>query len=194
MIFSLKGIVQELGPTYTVIETGGVGYYLGISLQTSQKLVAGREARLYTQQIFREDAQLLFGFHDKAEKEMFSLLISVSGVGPASALIMLSSLSNAEIAAAIVNGQSGILQKVKGIGVKTAERIVVDLRDKMNHFRQDSHSDAGTAYNKVKSEALEALEVLGIPKRTSEKIADRALKQEPDLSVEQLIKYILKHI
>lgn len=194
MIYSLKGTVQELSPAFAVIDVQGIGYYCGISLQTSETLSAGREAFLYTQQIFREDAQLLFGFHSKTEKEMFSLLISVSGVGPVSALIMLSSLSLQEISSAILSGNSGLLQKVKGIGAKTAERIIVDLRDKVGKFGTSAENISTFVGNKVKEESLTALEVLGIPKKMSEKLADRILKQHPDLSVEELVKQILKNI
>ena len=134
MIFSLKGIVQELSPTYVVVEVNGVGYYVGISLQTSQKLSLGKETFLFIQQIIREDAHLLFGFHTQQEKEMFNLLISVTGVGAVSALILLSSLELQDIAQAILNKNSALLQKVKGIGTKTAERIIVDLRDKVAKF------------------------------------------------------------
>ena len=194
MIYSLKGIVQELSPTYAVIDVNGVGYYTGISLQTSQNLVLGKEALIYTQQIFREDNQLLFGFNTFLEKEMFNLLISVNGVGPVSALIMLSSLSNEEIGNAIASGNSGLLQKVKGIGAKTAERIIIDLRDKVNKFIGNQENISSLSDNKIKEDSLSALEVLGISKKVSEKIADKILKQNPDLNVEELVKQILKNI
>ena len=194
MIFSLKGIVQELSPTYVVVEANGVGYYAGISLQTSQKLSLGKETFLFIQQIIREDAHLLFGFHTKQEKEMFNLLISVNGVGAVSALILLSSLELQDIAQAILNKNSALLQKVKGIGVKTAERIVVDLRDKVQRFSVSEENISTFVNNKVKEESLSALEVLGISKKMSEKIADRILKQNPDLRVEDLVKQILKNI
>ena len=194
MIFSLKGIVQELTPTYVVIEVNGVGYYVGISLQTSQRLSLGKEVFLFTQQIIREDAHLLFGFHTKEEKEMFNLLISVNGVGAVSALILLSSLDLKDIAQAILNKNSALLQKVKGVGAKTAERIIVDLRDKVEKFGVSAENISAFADNKVKEESLSALEVLGIPKKMSEKIADRILKQNPDLQTEELVKQILKMI
>ena len=194
MIFSLKGIVQELTPTYVVIEVNGVGYYVGISLQTSQRLSLGKEVFLFTQQIIREDAHLLFGFFTKEEKEMFNLLISVNGVGAVSALILLSSLDLKDIAQAILNKNSALLQKVKGIGAKTAERIIVDLRDKVEKFGVSAENISAFADNKVKEESLSALEVLGIPKKMSEKIADRILKQNPDLQTEELVKQILKMI
>jgi Holliday junction DNA helicase RuvA len=194
MIFSLKGIVQELTPTYVVIEVNGVGYYVGISLQTSQRLSLGKEVFLFTQQIIREDAHLLFGFYTKEEKEMFNLLISVNGVGAVSALILLSSLDLKDIAQAILNKNSALLQKVKGVGAKTAERIIVDLRDKVGKFGVSAENISAFADNKVKEESLSALEVLGIPKKMSEKIADRILKQNPDLQTEELVKQILKMI
>lgn len=194
MIYSLRGKVQELTPTYAIMEVAGVGYYVGVSLQTSQQLELGKEAFLYIQQIIREDAHLLFGFYSLQEKEIFNLLISVNGVGPASSLIMLSSLSNEEIASAIVNGQSALLQRVKGIGSKTAERIIVDLRDKIQKFTISVENISDSVSNKVKEESLSALEVLGIPKKTSEKLADKFLKQNPEISVEELIKSILKSI
>lgn len=194
MIFSLKGIVQELTPTYVVIEVNGVGYYVGISLQTSQRLSLGKEVFLFTQQIIREDAHLLFGFYTKEEKEMFNLLISVNGVGAVSALILLSSLNLKDIAQAILNKNSALLQKVKGVGAKTAERIIVDLRDKVEKFGVSAENISAFADNKVKEESLSALEVLGIPKKMSEKIADRILKQNPDLQTEELVKQILKMI
>lgn len=194
MIYSLKGIVQELHPTSVVVDVGGVGYFVGISLQTSEKLVLGKDTFLNIQQILREDANLLFGFNTLLEKEMFNLLISVNGVGPVSALIMLSSLSLNEIAAGIVANNSALLQKVKGIGTKTAERIIVDLRDKVQRFTISEENILVSGNNKVKQESLSALEVLGIPKKMSEKIADRILKQNPELTLEDLVKQILKNI
>lgn len=194
MIYSLKGIVQELGPTHVVIDVNGIGYYVGISLQTSQKLAHQQPVFLFTQQIIREDSHQLFGFFSKEEKEMFNLLISVSGVGAVSALLVLSSLSLLEIAGAIGNGNSALLQKVKGIGVKTAERIIVDLRDKVLKFNVSEENISTFADNKVKDEALSALEVLGIPRKMSERIAIKILKQYPDYSVEDLVKQILKNM
>lgn len=194
MIYFLKGLVQELNPTSVILDVNGVGYFVGISLQTSEKLVLNQPTFLNIQQIIREDAHLLFGFNTILEKELFNLLISVNGVGPVSALIMLSSLSLEEIASAILSNNSLLLQKVKGIGTKTAERIIVDLRDKVQKFKDSAENISTFANNKIKDESLSALEVLGIPKKMSEKIADRVLKQNPDLSVEDLVKQILKNI
>ena len=194
MIFSLQGAVQELSPTYAVLNVSGVGYYVGISLMTSQKLVHNKESFLYIQQIIREDAHLLFGFHTRLEKEMFNLLISVNGVGAVSALILLSTLNLEEIATAIVSANSALIQKAKGIGAKTAERIIVDLKDKVQKFKVEGEEISGIVNNKTKEDALSALEVLGIPKRMSEKIADRMIKQNADISTEELVKQILKNI
>lgn len=194
MIFSLQGTVQELTPTYAVINVQGVGYYVGISLMTSQTLVLNQQTFLFIQQIIREDAHLLFGFNTRSEKEMFNLLISVNGVGAVSALILLSTLSLDEIALAILSKNSALIQKAKGIGAKTAERIIVDLKDKVQKFSDPAANISVLADNKIKEESLSALEVLGIPKRTSEKIADRILKHIPEITIEELVKQILKNI
>jgi Holliday junction DNA helicase RuvA len=194
MIFSLQGIVQELTPTYVVVNVNGVGYYVGISLMTSQTLTLNQETMLFIQQIIREDANLLFGFKTRSEKEMFNLLISVNGVGAVSALILLSTLSLSEIATAILSKNSAVIQKAKGLGTKTAERIIVDLKDKVQKFGSIEENNSVMANNKNKDEALSALEVLGISKRMSEKIADRIIKQDPEISVEELVKQILKNI
>lgn len=194
MIYSIRGLVQELTPTFVVVDVNGIGYYVSLSLQTSQNLKLNSEVFLYIQQIIREDAHLLFGFFSKEEKEMFNLLISVNGVGPVSALILLSSLSLSEAANAILSGNSAIIQKVKGIGVKTAERIIIDLRDKVGGFSISEEKLSNFVNNKIKNEALSALEVLGISRKVSEKIADRILKQNPDASIEELVKDILKNI
>ncbi|WEK69366.1 MAG: Holliday junction branch migration protein RuvA [Candidatus Chryseobacterium colombiense] len=194
MIFSLQGTVQELTPTYAVINVQGVGYYVGISLLTSQQLLLNQNTFLFIQQIIREDAHLLFGFNTRSEKEMFNLLISVNGVGAVSALILLSTFSLNEIASAVLSGNSALIQKAKGIGAKTAERIIVDLKDKVQKFNTSEENISTFVNNKIKEESLSALEVLGIPKRMSEKIADKIIKQNPSISVEELVKQILKNI
>lgn len=194
MIYSLRGQITEVTPTYIVMEVNGVGYYLGVSLHTSNGIEVNSTSYIYVQQIIREDAHLLFGFITKEERELFNLLISVSGVGAVSALILLSSLSNGEIASAILSGNSGLLQNVKGIGAKTAERIIIDLRDKVSKFGELAENIPNFADNKIKDEALSALEVLGIARKTSEKLADRFLKINPATTVEDLIKQILKNI
>lgn len=193
MIYSLNGKIQELSPIHAVVDVAGVGYYVGLSVQTSKELKLNETAFLYIQHILREDASLLFGFHSIKEREVFRHLISVSGVGPSSAMVMLSSLSLEEIAEAILSGNSGLLQRVKGIGVKTAQRIIIDLRDKISKVELPD-SGFSSSSNHLKDEALTALEVLGIPRKSAEKIADRILKSNADLAVEELIKQILKNI
>ena len=194
MIYSLRGKIIEIAPTSCVVECSGVGYSVGISLQTSDKIKINENIFIYIQQIIREDANLLFGFNTLLEKEMFNLLISVNGVGAVSTLIMLSTFSLQEIASAIQSGNSGLIQKAKGIGTKTAERIIVDLRDKVQKFGLSEENISNFSDNKTKEESLSALEVLGIPKKMSEKIADRILKENPAFTTEELVKQILKKI
>lgn len=194
MIYSLRGKVIEMSPTSCVVECNGVGYSVGVSLQTSHQLKPGEDTFIYIQQIIREDANLLFGFNTLLEKEMFNLLISVNGVGAVSTLILLSTFSLSEIASGIQSGNSGLIQKAKGIGTKTAERIIVDLRDKVQKFGLSTENISTFADNKTKDESLSALEVLGIPKKMSEKIADRILKENPQVTTEELVKQILKKI
>lgn len=194
MIYYLKGHIAELSPTFVIIDVNGVGYYVNISLQTSHALSGKKETYIYIQQIIREDAHLLFGFNTKEERELFNLLMSVSGVGAVSSLLLLSSLSNDEISSAILSGNSTQLQKAKGIGAKTAQRIIVDLKDKVAKFNSGEGKNSTYTDNKVKEESLTALEVLGITRRMSEKIADRILKNFPDLNVEELTKEILKSL
>ena len=194
MIYYLKGIIAELTPTFAIIEVNGVGYYINISLQTSQALIGKKDTYIYIQQIIREDAHLLYGFSTKDERDLFNLLISVNGVGAVSCLLLLSSLSNEEISSAILSGNSVQLQKAKGIGAKTAQRIIVDLKDKVAKFNLSGENISSFADNKVKEESLTALEVLGITRRMSEKLADRILKNTPDLTVEALTKEILKSL
>ena len=194
MIYSLRGDITELTPTYVVIEVSGIGYFVNISLQTSNTLSGLKNTFIYIQQLIREDAHPLYGFSTKEERELFNLLISVNGVGAVSSLILLSSLNNQEICQAILSGNSALLQKVKGIGTKTAQRIIVDLKDKVSKFDLPSGNIYNFTDNKVKEESLTALEVLGISRRMSEKIADRLLKANPDMSIEQLTKEILKSL
>ena len=155
MIYSLRGTVLEVTPSFCAIEVNGIGYQIGISLQSYQKLHKDAQAFLFISQIIREDANLLFGFISKEERVLFNLLLSVSGVGPSSALIMLSSLSIEEIIEAISSGNSVLLQKVKGIGAKTAQRIVIDLRDKIQILGEVSFKDPlmGSSLDSVKQEA-----------------------------------------
>lgn len=196
MIYSLRGTVLEVTPSFCAVEVNGIGYQIGISLQSYQKLQKDAQAFLFISQIIREDANLLFGFISKEERVLFNLLLSVSGVGPSSALIMLSSLSIEEIIEAISSGNSVLLQKVKGIGAKTAQRIVIDLRDKIQILGEVSFKDPlmGSSLDSVKQEALKALEVLGISRKITEKATEKILLSTPDIKLEELVKQILRNL
>ena len=193
MITQLRGKLIEIYPTNAVIDCNGVGYWVNISLNTYSTLEHEEAVTIFTHLIVREDAHLLYGFATKLEREIFQKLISVNGVGPASGMMMISTLSSKEIATAIATEDVKVLQSVKGIGAKTAQRIIIDLKDKLDqNLIQDVNS--GSVKNKSKNEALSALEVLGIPKKSAEKIMDKILKDSPDADVEFLVKETLKKI
>ena len=193
MITHLKGKLVEKNPTYVVIEANGVGYWLNISLNTYTQLPDTESLLLYTHLSVKEDSHTLYGFISKIEREIFRLLISVSGVGPSIARTMLSSMTTDEIQQAIASGNVGVIQSVKGIGLKTAQRVVVDLKDKISRtYIVDEVSVAESNTNKI--EALSALEVLGFAKKQSEKVVDKILLEDGDLSVEILIKKALKNL
>ena len=193
MLNHIKGKLLEKTPTYAVIEAGGVGYRMQISLNTSAKIGAGDECMLFTEQLYvRDDMPKFFGFADTAERDLFRALVSVSGVGGTSALLMLSSLSADEIQSAIVTGNVAIIKSVKGIGEKTAQRIIVDLKGKLGKepIAAEFFIAAGS---KLKEEALAALVMLGFNKQAADKVLDKIIKAEgTGLSVEQLIKGALK--
>lgn len=187
----IKGIVVEINPAYAVIDAGGIGYVVNISLNTYAKLEGMENGLLYIHQVIRDDAHLLFGFITKSERELFRQLISVSGVGPNTARVILSSLSAEEIAQAIMQGDVNTLKRIKGIGIKTAQRIVVDLKDKLGKSLGDQ--DIFTPVNNtLRQEALSALVMLGFTKSVAEKNIDQLLKKNPSYSVESLIKDALK--
>ncbi|MDX1828535.1 MAG: Holliday junction branch migration protein RuvA [Lutibacter sp.] len=191
MITHIRGRLIEKNPTYAIIETNGIGYFLNISLNTFSQITDNESVILYTYLSVKEDSHTLFGFIDKTEREIFKLLISVSGVGPSIARTMLSSMSTDEIQHAIASGSVDIIQSVKGIGAKTAQRVLVDLKDKISKtYITDEVSVVQNNTNK--NEALSALEVLGFSKKQSEKIIDKILKEDSTLSVAQLIKKALK--
>ncbi len=191
MITQLKGRLVEKNPTYIVVDCNGVGYFLHISLHTFGMLPSDEFITIYTHLSVKEDAHTLFGFISKLEREIFRLLISVSGVGPSTARTMLSSMSSEEIQQAIASGNVALIQSVKGIGAKTAQRLILDLKDKvLKTFDLDENAVA--SHNTNKDEALSALEVLGYTQKVSGKVIDKILRQEPELSVEQLIKKALK--
>ena len=193
MITQLRGKLIEIYPTNAVIDCNGVGYWVNISLNTYSTLEHEEAVTIFTHLIVREDAHILYGFATKLEREIFQKLISVNGVGPASGMMIISTLSSKEIATAIAQEDARLLQSVKGIGAKTAQRIIIDLKDKLDqNLILDVNSTS--VKNKSKNEALSALEVLGIPKKSAEKIMDKILQDQPDADVEFLVKETLKKI
>lgn len=196
LINYIKGHVVAKSPAYVVIEAQGVGYGLFVSLQTFSKLGDVPEARLFVESVYiRDDNPKYYGFADEEERELFRKLISVSGVGGASAILMLSSLSAPEIAGAINTANVTLLKSIKGIGDKTAQRIVVDLKGKMGKHEGGISQILSTSYNKNKEEALMALVTLGFPKMAAEKAIEKAIKQQglSTDNVELLIKAALKN-
>jgi holliday junction DNA helicase RuvA len=196
MIHHLEGKLSEKTPTYAIIDVNGVGYLLLTSLNTSAKLVNAEKCKLYVEQLYiRDDNPKYYGFADTEERNLFRLLVSVSGVGGNSALLMLSSLSGSEIQAAILTGNVALIKSVKGIGEKTAQRIIVDLKDKIGKVETSSEFSFAPKNNILKDEALSALTMLGFNKAASDKVLDKIMKQEgAGLSVEQLIKAALKNL
>jgi Holliday junction DNA helicase RuvA len=193
MITQISGKLVEKNPTYAIVDCNGVGYLLHISLNTFSSLPDQEAVRLYTHLLIREDAHTLFGFINKTEREVFRLLISVSGVGPSIARTMLSSMTSEEIQQAIASENVPLIQSVKGIGAKTAQRVIVDLKDKiLKTFDLDEVSVHTNNTNK--EEALSALEVLGFARKQSEKAISSIIKIQKDASVEQLIKLALKNL
>ena len=195
MIYHIEGKLAEKTPTYAVIDVAGVGYVMQISLNTFSKIGETEKCKLFTEQMYvRDDMPRFFGFADIAERNLFRHLVSVSGVGGTSALLMLSSLSAIEIQNAIVTGNVALIKSVKGIGEKTAQRIIVDLKDKMG--KGEIASDFfSTANNTLKEEALSALVMLGFNKLTADKALDKIIRTEgTGQTVEQLIKSALKNL
>src|SRR5690606_16942690 len=193
MISHLNGKLVEKSPTDVVIECGGVGYFVNISLHTYSSICNNENIKLYTHLQVREDAHTLYGFFEKSEREIFRLLISVSGVGASTARTMLSSMSPMQIRDAIALNDVPTIQSIKGIGAKTAQRVILDLKDKVLKIygidEVSEHQD-----NTSKNEALSALEVLGFSRKQTEKLVDRILISNPDLSVEGIIKEALKNL
>lgn len=193
MITHIRGKLVEKNPTFAVVESNGVGYWLNISLNTYSQLPDNEFVMLYTHLSIKEDAHTLYGFINKTEREIFRLLISVSGVGPSIARTMLSSMTTDEIQQAIASNNVSVIQSVKGIGVKTAQRVLVDLRDKISKTYAIDEVYVSQS-NTIKNEALSALEVLGFNKKQVEKVVDKILLEDKNLSVEILIKNALKNL
>lgn len=193
MLEYIKGNIQEITPAYTVIENNKMGYFVNISLHTYSQISEMKEVSLIVHEIIREDAYLLYGFAEKNERELFRQLLSVSGVGANTACMMLSSLSPSELTNAIINGEVNTLKSVKGIGAKSAQRIIVDLKDKLS--KEETMGEIiSTRDNTIKDEAFSALVTLGFNKRKVEQVLDKLLAKSSDLKVEDLIKRALKEL
>ena len=187
----ISGKVTEKTPAYVVIDNHGIGYFINITLNTFTAIGEKEEVKLYTHTQILEDAHNLFGFYSQKERDLFELLISVSGVGCNTARLILSSLTVSELSNAIANDDVKTIQSVKGIGAKTAQRIVIDLKDKLKKI--DIQTEIfSVPNNTIRTEALSALTILGFNKAVIEKALDKILKQNPDASVEALIKEALK--
>ncbi len=193
MITHIRGKLVEKNPTYAIIECNGVGYFLHISLNTYSKIPDTEAIKLYTYLSVKEDSHTLFGFSNKIEREIFKLLISVSGVGTSIARTMLSSMTPEQIQHAIASEDVPTIQSVKGIGAKTAQRVIIDLRDKIVKTYQISE-DSTQPNNTIKEEALSALEVLGYSRKQVEKLVQKIIQETPDISLENMIKQALKNL
>jgi Holliday junction DNA helicase RuvA len=189
----LKGTVVTLKPSHIVLEVNSVGYFITISLNTYTQLHGKENILLYLHQVIREDAHLLYGFATETERELFRMLISVNGIGSNTAIMMFSSLSPDEIRNAILNDNVNLLKSIKGIGIKTAQRVIIDLKDKVGKLA-GSEQIIATANNTLRDEALSALIMLGFAKKPAEKELDKILAANPNLSVENVIKLALKSL
>jgi len=193
MINYIKGTITEINPASVTIETGGIGYFVSISLNTFSKLDGKTEYKLLVHEVIREDAHQLFGFADAVERDVFRLLISVSGIGANTARMMLSSLTPDDIEKAITQSDVNVLKSIKGIGLKTAQRVIVDLKDKVG--RQTSAGEIFTfGDNTKRDEALSALVMLGFARSAVIKVLDKITREEKNLTVEDLIKKALKNL
>ncbi|WP_445714819.1 Holliday junction branch migration protein RuvA [Flavobacterium sp.] len=193
MIAHIQGRLVEKTPTEVVIDCNGVGYHINISLHTFSLIPDSENLKLYTFLQVKEDSHSLFGFVEKQERELFKLLLSVSGVGSSTARTMLSSLAPAQIIQAIAANDVATIQSMKGIGAKTAQRIILDLKEKvLKVYNLDEVSVVESNTNK--DEALSALEVLGFARKTAEKVIEKIIRDTPNASVENLIKQALKNL
>jgi len=193
MIDYIKGSITQITPTFLTVETGGIGYMINISLTTFSRLEGKSDYKVLVHEIIKEDSHQLFGFAEREERDIFRLLISVTGVGANTARMMLSSLNPAEIEKAIIGSDVDILKSVKGIGLKTAQRIIVDLKDKLGKQAGSSEIFAFTD-NTRREEALSALVMLGFAKSAVTKILDKIVRENKNLTVEEMIKGALKNL
>ncbi|MEL0644180.1 MULTISPECIES: Holliday junction branch migration protein RuvA [unclassified Olleya] len=193
MITHIQGKLVEKNPTDVVIDCNGVGYMLNISLHTYSQIPNQENLKLYTHLQIREDAHTLYGFASTSERELFRLLISVSGIGANTARTMLSSLTPKQIREGIAVDDVALIQSIKGIGIKTAQRVIIDLKDKILKI-YDIDEVSVSQSNTNKDEALSALEVLGFAKKQAEKVLDKIVKDQPEANVETIIKLALKNL
>jgi Holliday junction DNA helicase RuvA len=189
----IRGEIIEINPALVVIEAGGIGYSIKISLNTDSKINNQKTAKILVQPIIREDAHLLYGFADATERELFRNLILVNGVGSNTAIMMLSSLSPDEITSAIAGENVNLLKSIKGIGIKTAQRIIIDLKDKVVKIAETGQF-LRTSDNTIRNESLSALVMLGFVKKDAEKVLDKILQEHPGLTVESVVKHALKRL
>ena len=189
----IKGSLTDAAPTYAVVECGGIGYYVNISVNTYSQIAGAKEVVLFLHLIVREDAHLLYGFASKEERALFRQLISVSGVGANTAGVMLSSMTVNEIAGAIMTENVNAIKSVKGIGLKTAQRVIIELKDKVGGMEGGGAAPAGGA-STVKDEALAALVMLGFQKSASEKVLKAVVKESPSISVEEAVRQALRRL
>ena len=193
MITHIQGKLVEKYPTHVVIDCNGVGYFINISLHTFSKIPDQESLKLFTHLQVKEDSHTLYGFYSNAEREIFRLLVSVSGVGASTARTMLSSLTPLQVKEAIASNDVAVIQSVKGIGAKTAQRVLLDLKDKVLKI-YDLDEVSAPQSNTNKEEALSALEVLGFVRKQADKVLQKILMKTPEASVEQLIKEALKNL
>ena len=189
----IRGIIVERNPAHIIIEAGGIGYFINISLNTYSKFNQKKEGLIYLHQVIRDDAHVFYGFADKSERDLFRNLISVNGVGSNTAIMMLSSLNPDEIAVAVTTENVAVLKAVKGIGIKTAQRIIIDLKDKLGKL-YDTDQIFHSPNNTILNESLSALVMLGFVKRDAEKVVAKILQEQPQTTVEGVIKLALKRL
>lgn len=192
MINHLNGKLIEKHPTHLIVECSGVGYFVNISLNTYEKIPNREAIKIFIHLSIREDAHVLYGFAEESERVMFRQLVSVSGIGPSTAVLVLSALGPHQIKEALLNEEVSLLQTIKGIGGKTAQRMIVELKDKMEKDTKIQLSITGTQSD-LKKEAIAALQVLGFDRKRIEKTIDRIIKTHPEeVKVEAVIKHVLK--
>ena len=189
----INGNIVSLKPSHIILEANSIGYFIIVSLNTYTQLSGKESGKIYIHEVIREDAHLLYGFATEAERELFRMLISVNGIGSNTAIMMFSSLSPDEISNAILNENVNLLKSIKGIGVKTAQRVIIDLKDKVGKSPIGEQIVASTD-NTIRIEALSALVMLGFAKKSVEKELDKILTAQPNLSVENVIKLALKSL